>query len=98
MRVYICSFNWDKIYPQYSMRISCVKDFNHQVTEEKKSMDQVHINELFLVVTFFAIMAFILISLWLYFIFEACTRVEARSDDISQDRVSANQGIFKTFP
>ena len=80
------------------MRISCVKDFNHQVTEEKKSMDQVHINELFLVVTLFAIMAFILICLWIYFVFDACTRVEARSDDISQDRVSANQGIFKTFP
>ena len=80
------------------MRINCVKDFNHQVTEEKNSMDQVHINELFLVVTFVAIMAFILISLRLCFLFEACTRVEARSDDKSQDRVSANQGIFKTFP
>ena len=80
------------------MRISCVKDFNHQVTEEKNSMDQVHINELFWVVTYDAIMAFILICLLLYFLFEACTRVETRSDDISQDRVSANQGIFKTFP
>ena len=80
------------------MRISCVKDFNHQVTEEKNSMDQVHINELFWVVTYDAIMGFILICLLLYFLFEACTRVEARSDDISQDRVSANQGIFRTFP
>ena len=80
------------------MRISCVKDFNHQVTEEKNSMDQVHINELFWVVTYDAIMGFILICLLLYLLFEACTRVEARSDDISQDRVSANQGIFKTFP
>ena len=80
------------------MRISCVKDFNHQVTEEKNSMDQEHINELFWVVTYDAIMGFILICLLLYLLFEACTRVEARSDDISQDRVSANQGIFRTFP
>ena len=80
------------------MRVSCVKDFNHQVMGEKHSMDQVHMNEYFWVVTCAAIMAFLLICLWLYFIFEACTRVEARSDDISQDRVLANQGMFKTFP
>ena len=94
----VSSFNWYKIYPLYSIRISCVKDFNHQVMAEKYSMDQVHMNELFWVVTIAAIIAFIIICLWLYSIFEACTRVEARSDDISQDPVLANQGMFKTFP
>ena len=93
--VYICPFNWDKIYPLYSMRISCVKYFNHQVEDEKSLMDQIHMNELFLGVTCL-IMALILLCLWMYFIFEACTRVEARSDDILQHAFNS-QGMYKTF-